>query len=156
MDADRERFRVQYCDTLFIGTWGHCVSYFWFLVLQDTSSTWAYYGRDRSKRKIIVRFNQFDVVSRIGCQSHVYLILLLYERSHIFFVYFACKSHSMNLPMQIPLCDSTYAACGLQSILDQAIERMGYHWFYGGWVLTTHVYQFSLTITLEPDLIVWK
>ena len=52
--------------------------------------------------------------------------------------------------MQILLHDYTYAACGLQAILDQAIEQLGYSWEYNNGHYgqhTTEGHQYSLKIT---------
>jgi hypothetical protein len=52
------------------------------------------------------------------------------------------------------LHDFTYAACGLQAILEQAIDRLGYPWDYDGHLgqYTTHGHQYCLKITQNSDI----
>jgi hypothetical protein len=62
------------------------------------------------------------------------------------------------LCLQILLNNYTHVACGLEAILEQAIEQLGYYWKYDGCVDTAggHQYRLKLTQELASNSLVWR
>ncbi|XP_066374369.1 uncharacterized protein [Miscanthus floridulus] len=89
-------------------------------------------------------------LKRIGYQVPDYSLFKIWDLERSSDVAKVSKRIAKDNQIDVILLNNyTYAACGLQAILEQAIEQLGYCCDYDGYVDTTGGYQYRLKLTLE-------